>query len=142
MRGVNWFNSRCLHVITGQDYRVTVTAPEYDRLGAIRQRRLRYLGHILRMPESRVVRRALVALAKGGTIYPKGSLFMDCQAMEMNQLMALHSGAVRGMHWPNNYAKTDCHRTTGPPGSEMALIHTSITLSALRHTSSIYPDGF
>ena len=39
------------------------------------------------MPE--VVRRALVALAKGGTVYPKGSLFVDCQAMDMDQLVAL-----------------------------------------------------
>ena len=77
MRSVNGFNSRCLHIITGQDYRVTATAPEYDLLRAIPQRHLRYLGHILRMPESRMVRRALVALAKGGTVYPKGSLFMD-----------------------------------------------------------------
>ena len=89
MRSVNGFNSRCLHVITGQDYRVTATAPEYDLLRAIRQRRLRYLGHILRMPESRVVRCALVAHTKGGAIYPKDSLFMDCQAMEMDQLVAL-----------------------------------------------------
>ena len=89
MRTMNGFNSRCLHVITGQDYRVTATAPEYDLLLAIRQRRLRYLGHILRMPESRVVRRALVALTKGGTIYHKDSLFMDCQAMAMDQLVAL-----------------------------------------------------
>ena len=44
----------------------------YDLLLAIRQRRLRYLGHILRMPESRVERRALVALAKGGSVYPNG----------------------------------------------------------------------
>ncbi len=41
------------------------------------------------MLESRVVRRALVALAKGGTVYPKGSLFMDFQAMDMDQLVAL-----------------------------------------------------
>ena len=81
MRSVNGFNSRCLHIITGQDYGVTATAQEYDLLRAIRQRRLRYLYHILRMPESRVVRRALVALAKGGTVYHNGSLFMDCQAM-------------------------------------------------------------
>ena len=27
MRSVNGFNSRCLHVITGQDYRMTATAP-------------------------------------------------------------------------------------------------------------------
>ena len=89
MRSVNGFNIRCLHIITGQDYRVTATAPEYDLLRAIRQRRLRYLCHILRMPESRVVQRALVSLAKGGTVYPKGSLFMDCQAMDMDQLVAL-----------------------------------------------------
>ena len=89
MRSVNGFNSRCLHIITRQDYRVTATAPEYDLLLAIRQRRLRYLGHILRKPESSVVRRGLVALVKGGTVYPKGSLFMDCQPMEMNQLVAL-----------------------------------------------------
>ena len=89
MRSVNGFNSRCLHVITGQDYRVTATAPEYNLLRGIRQRRLRYLGHILRMPESRVVRHALVALAMGGTVYHKCSLFMDCQAMDMDQLVAL-----------------------------------------------------
>ena len=40
---------------------------------------LRYIGHILRKTESRLVRRALVVHAKGGTVYPKGSLFMDCQ---------------------------------------------------------------
>ena len=81
---------------------MTATAPEYDLLCAIR---LRYLDRILRMPESRVVRRALVALAKGGTVYPKGSLFMDCQAMEMDQLVALaqRRGAwdalAKQLHW-------------------------------------------
>ena len=66
-----------------------------------------------------------MALAKGGTVYPKDSLFMDCQAVEMDRLVALvgYSGAVRGMHWPNNYVETDCHRTIGPPRSEMVLIH-------------------
>ena len=110
MRSVNGFNSRSLPVITGQDYRVTATAPAYDLLLAIRQRRLRYIGHILRMPESRVVRRALVALAKGGTVYSKGSLFMDCQAMEMNQLVAL---AQRRGAW-NALAK-QLRRTTTVP---------------------------
>ena len=86
MRSVNGFNSRCLHVITGQDYRVTATAGPH----------LRYIGHILRMPESRVVRPALVALVKGGTVYPQGSLFVDCQAMAMDQLVAL---ALRRGAW-------------------------------------------
>ena len=43
MRSVNGFNSRCLHVITGQYYRVTATSPDYDLLRAIGQHRLRYL---------------------------------------------------------------------------------------------------
>ena len=98
MRSVNVFNSRCLHEITDQNYRVTATAPEYDLLLAIRQRRLRYLGHILHMPESRVVRRALVALAKSDTVYPTGSLIVDCQAMAMDQLVALGQRPVRGIH--------------------------------------------
>ena len=46
---------RRLPLVAGQDYRVTATVPEYDLLLAICQRRLRYLGHILCMPESRVV---------------------------------------------------------------------------------------
>ena len=78
MRSINGFNSRCLHVITGQDCRHTATAPVFDLLCAICQRRLRYLGPILRMPESRVVRHALMVLTGSGTHYPEGSLLMDC----------------------------------------------------------------
>ena len=29
---------------------------------------------------------------------------------------------MRGTHWPINYDETDCHRTIGPPGSEMERI--------------------
>ena len=49
-RMVNGFNSRSLHVITGQDYRVTTTTPVYDLVLAVRKRRMRYLGHVLRLP--------------------------------------------------------------------------------------------
>ena len=89
MRSINGFNSRCLHVITGQDYRHTATAPVFDLVRAIRQRRLRYLGHILRMPESRVVRRALMALTVNGTQYPEGSLLMDCPTIPFADIEAL-----------------------------------------------------
>ena len=98
LTGINGFNSRCLHVIAGRDYRDTATAPQYDLLRAIHQRRLRYLGHVLRMPESRVVRRALMALTEGGTRYPEGSLLMDCQAYTLNDLEAL---AQRRATWNN-----------------------------------------
>ena len=89
MRSINGFNSRCLHVITGQDYRHTATAPVFDLVRAIRQRRLLYLGHILRMPESRVVRRALMALTVNGTQYPEGSLLMDCPTIPFADIEAL-----------------------------------------------------
>ena len=81
IRSINGFNRRCLPVITGQDYRHTATAPLFDLLRAIRQRRLRYLGHILRMTENRVVRRALMALTGTGTHYAEGSLLVDCQTI-------------------------------------------------------------
>ena len=78
-RMINGFNSRCLHVITGEDYRVTATTPVYDLVLAVRKRRMRYLGHVLRLPPDRIVRRSLIALVKGGTCYPEGSLFGDCE---------------------------------------------------------------
>ena len=89
MRCINGFNSRCMHVITDQDYRHTTTAPVFDLLRATRQRRLRYLGHILRMPESRVVRCALMALTGSGTQYPEGSLLMDCHTIPCENIEAL-----------------------------------------------------
>ena len=88
MRSINGCNSRCLHVITDQDYRHTATAPVFDLLRAIRQRRLQYLGHILRMPESRVVRRVLMVLTGSGTHYPDGSLLMDCQTISFENIEA------------------------------------------------------
>ena len=54
---------------------------------AVRQRRMRYLGHVLRMPPDRIVRRALVALVKGGTCYPEGSLFDDCGVASLRELV-------------------------------------------------------
>ena len=60
-RMTNGFNSRCLHVITGGDYRVKATPPVYDLVLAVRKRRMRYLGHVLRLPpirEAPTIRRA------------------------------------------------------------------------------------
>ena len=70
MRSINWFNSRCLHVMTGEHYRETATAPAYDLVLAERRRRLRYLGHVLRMPADRMVRCALIALVSDSIQYP------------------------------------------------------------------------
>jgi hypothetical protein len=77
-RMINGFNSRCLHVITKKHYRETATNPDFDLVLSIRQRRLRYLGHIMRMPPDRLVRRTLKAYVDGGATRPEGSLFDDC----------------------------------------------------------------
>ena len=76
---------RCLHVITGEEYRVTAVSPAYNLLLSVRQRRLRYLGHLLRLPHDSVVRRTLIAMAGGGNRYPEVNLFMDCQGSELHE---------------------------------------------------------
>ena len=106
-RILNGFNSRCLHVITGEEYRVTAVSPAYNLLLSVRQRRLRYLGHLLRLPHDSVVRRTVIAMAGGGNCYPElGSLFMDCQGSELKDLetlpvngMAEQSGNTCGLNY-------------------------------------------
>ena len=88
-RLINGLNSRCLHVITGKDYRETATNPDFNLVLAIRQRRLRYLGHILRMNSRRLVRRTLVAYIHGGVGVPSGSLMEDCGEMRLEELICL-----------------------------------------------------
>ncbi len=58
------FNSRQLHRITGCSYREVATNPSYDLLTAVRTRRHQWLGHTLRMPADRLVRRAVLAMGQ------------------------------------------------------------------------------
>ena len=86
MKALNGFNSRQLHRITGRPYRDEATHPSYDLLAAIRLRRHRWLGHILRMPPERLLHRAVRALGqRGGPPYQPGSLLMDA-TLPMDQL--------------------------------------------------------
>ena len=91
IRYINGFNSRCLHVMTVEHYRETATAPAYDLVLAVRRRRLRYLGHVLRMPSDRMVRCALMTLVTDTSHYPSGSLLSDCQGIALPQLEAMAS---------------------------------------------------
>ena len=88
---ISGFNSRCLHVMTGEHYRETATAPAYDLVLAVRRRRLRYLGHVLSMPADRIVRYELMALVIDASHYPTGSLFSDCQGIALPQFVAMAS---------------------------------------------------
>ena len=89
-KSINGFNSRCLHNITGKDYRETAVNPDHNLVLAVRKRRLRYLGHILRMEPGRLVRDTLCAYVNGGVgPLPEGSLLMDCEEKEFNELALL-----------------------------------------------------
>ena len=65
-----------------------IISPAYLLL-AVRQRHLRYLGHLLRLPHDSVVRRTLMAMTGGGNHYTEWSLFMDCQGSELKDLETL-----------------------------------------------------
>ena len=90
-RKINGFNSRCLHVITGDHYRTTATNPAFNLLLSVRKRRLRFLGHILRMSDERLLKRTLVAYVNGGESIPAGSLLMDCSDQPLPALELLAS---------------------------------------------------
>jgi hypothetical protein len=88
-RMLNGFNSRCLHTITKRSHRATATDPDYDLVLAIRKRRLRYAGHILRMESNRLVRRTLAAYVSGGASVPDGALLQDCERVPFEDLARL-----------------------------------------------------
>ena len=96
------FNSRCLHIITRKSYRSTATNPDVDLLLVLRKRRLRYLGHILRMEESRLLRRTFFAYVHGGQHVPAGSLLMDCQHLQFEAVVELAMDRKGWRNFVNN----------------------------------------
>ena len=68
---------------------MTATQPAYDLVLAIRRRRMRYLGHILRMDSNRLVRRTLIAYTSGGNNAPEGSLLQDCPELPLESLVEM-----------------------------------------------------
>ena len=88
-RTLNGFNSRCLHRITGKSYRDTAKDPDFNLVLAIRKRRFRFLGHILRMKAERLVRRTFIAYVSTPGGPPDGSLLDDCRIKDISQLAEL-----------------------------------------------------
>ena len=67
-----------------------VVNPPFDLLITNQKRRLRYLGHILRMEPDRLLRRTIIlALTKGSTDYPKPPLFKDVENSTLEDLVRL-----------------------------------------------------
>ena len=94
-------NFKCFHQsLPTDEYRDAAISPAY-LLVVVWQRRLRYLGHLPRLPHDSVVRRTLMAMTGGGNRYPEGSLFVDCQGSELKDLETL---AVNRTAWRHKVA--------------------------------------
>ena len=61
----------------------------FDLIMTIQRRRLRYLGHVLRMDSERLVLKTFMAFTKGGTEYVPGSLFMNVEDIPLEELLSL-----------------------------------------------------
>ena len=60
LRAIRGFNARCLHRITNRGWSNETTDPTYDLVAALQSRRTRWLGHILRMDETRLIRQVVI----------------------------------------------------------------------------------
>ena len=76
---VGGFNAKCLSIIIGKSIREERVHPSVDLVLLLRVRRLRWLGHILRMDSDRMLKQALLSLQQP---YPEGSLLMDAPPHE------------------------------------------------------------
>ena len=80
--------------------RLQTTQPAFNLVAMLRVRRLRWVGHVLRMDESRLLRQTLL---KFNTIYPdgypEGSILMDAPAHSNIRDLIPMAGA----HGPGNH---------------------------------------
>jgi hypothetical protein len=89
------WNARMLCKVNGtalEDYGKAITeqthAPDFDLVAKLKARWLRWLGHVLRMPETSLLRR--VVMRHGTTNLPEGSIFDDAPehaALERNTVV-------------------------------------------------------
>ena len=78
---------KAMATLNRRSYREEATKPSYELLMAVRTRRHHWLGHILRMPADRLVRRAVLALGQRAVPpYQPGSLLMDTP-LPLNELV-------------------------------------------------------
>ena len=95
LKAINGFNSRCLSLVLKRDIHELASDPPFNLILTIRKRRLRYLGHVLRMDSERLVLKTLMAFTRGGTLYPPGSLFMDVEHVPIQEFFRLASDKRR-----------------------------------------------
>merc|ERR1712216_805274 len=75
MASLRGWNARCLARITERSFWEETVDPSFDLVANLRAQRLRWLGHVLRMEESRWIRRTVTQMHNYD-----GSIFMDAPA--------------------------------------------------------------
>jgi hypothetical protein len=86
------WNARCLAEMTRRSFRDETVDPTFDLLSRLRSRRLRWAGHILRMEESNLMRKVLLASVELGleSGQERGGILMDASAFDsVEQLLLL-----------------------------------------------------
>ena len=96
---LNGWNSRCVALITGREIRQQAgrMGQTFDLVANLRVRRLKWVGHVLRMDDSRYVKQSIKALwkmKKNGKLRREGSVLMDvpkCSSFrELQELAGVH----------------------------------------------------
>ena len=94
------WNARCLSKLTGRSVREECILPTYNLTSRLLARRLRWAGHVLRLPDSSWVKQALCAraealLSQGG--YPPG--FVLAHAPKHFSINGLKKIAANRARW-------------------------------------------
>ena len=105
---LNGANTRCLSRISGKSIHeeASVRTRTFDLVGSIRKRRMKWLGHILRMPNERLVKHAArrqYEMAREGNLFadtPQHLSYDELEAVTQNRKWwkALQAGADIDMH--------------------------------------------
>ena len=74
IKKIGGWNSRRLSIITGRTQRQERVRPTWNIVMIMRMRRLKWLGHILRLDDDRMLKQAILSMKKP---YPEGSILMD-----------------------------------------------------------------
>ena len=83
---VNGVNSKMLSQITRRTIHSEASQPTFNIIDCICKRRWSFLGHILRLPEDRAVRRYLLELSPREPPYIDGSLLDDANYWTVDEL--------------------------------------------------------
>ena len=83
------WNARCLAQISGRDVPEECRSPSFDLLAALRVRRLRWVGCVLRKADGCLDRRVLVSKTQP---YDEGDVLADCPGHnDMSELISMAS---------------------------------------------------